>query len=112
MRTPKCDGRLAACTRETTKLQPAFTGHGMFSGTGFLTKEGLPAAIYHGQNSGANQIAIAKDRQLSGWEKPYPVVVENEPDGMRSATIEYQIRCSPFSGCGRWQLRADAHARC
>jgi beta-fructofuranosidase len=60
---------------QTTKLQPAFTGHGMFSGTGFITKEGRPAVIYHGQASGANQIAIAKDRQLSAWEKPYPVVV-------------------------------------
>ena len=60
-------------TWQTTKLQPAFTGHGMFSGTGFLTLDGQPAAIYHGQASGRNQIAIAKDRQLSAWEKPYPV---------------------------------------
>ena len=36
---------------QSTKLQPSFTGHGMFSGTGFLTKEGRPAAIYHGQAS-------------------------------------------------------------
>ena len=35
-------------TWQKTKLQPAFTGHGMFSGTGFMTKEGRPAAIYHG----------------------------------------------------------------
>ena len=27
-------------TWQPTKLQPSFTGHGMFSGTGFLTKEG------------------------------------------------------------------------
>lgn len=60
---------------QPTKLQPAFTGHGMFSGTGFLTKEGRPAAIYHGQASGRNQIAIAKDNRLSAWEKPYPVEV-------------------------------------
>ncbi|MBM4050184.1 MAG: glycoside hydrolase family 32 protein, partial [Planctomycetes bacterium] len=60
-------------TWQPTKLQPAFTGHGMFSGTGFLTKEGKPAAIYHGQASGRNQIAIAKDNRLSAWEKPYPV---------------------------------------
>lgn len=64
-------------TWQRTELQPAFTGHGMFSGTGFLTKDGKPAAIYHGQGSGKNQIAIAKDRQLSGWEKPYPVDVRN-----------------------------------
>lgn len=62
-------------TWQTTKLQPSLTGHGMFSGTGFLTKEGKPAAIYHGQGSGRNQIAVAKDRALSAWEKPYPVAV-------------------------------------
>ena len=56
-----------------TRLQPSFTGHGMFSGTGFITKEGKPAAIYHGQNSGRNQIAIARDNTLEAWEKPYPV---------------------------------------
>lgn len=69
---------------QTTKLQPAFTGHGMFSGTGFLTKEGRPAAIYHGQASGRNQIAIAKDNSLAAWEKPYPVEPKladgSEPD--------------------------------
>jgi sucrose-6-phosphate hydrolase SacC (GH32 family) len=62
-------------TWQPTKLQPSFTGHGMFSGTGFLTKEGKPAAIYHGQGSGRNQIAVAKDRKLSSWDKPYPVEV-------------------------------------
>ena len=60
-------------TWQTTKLQPAFTGHGMFSGTGFMTRDGRPAAIYHGQASGKNQIAIAKDKQLSEWEKPFPI---------------------------------------
>jgi beta-fructofuranosidase len=48
-------------TWHKTSLQKSFTGHGMFSGTGFLTKEGRPAAIYHGQGSDRNQIAIAKD---------------------------------------------------
>lgn len=62
-------------TWQPTKLQPSFTGHGMFSGTGFMTKDGKPAIIYHGQGSGRNQIAIAKDKQLSAWEKPYPVEV-------------------------------------
>ena len=36
-----------------------------------------PAAIYHGQGSGRNQIAIAKDRRLSAWEKPYALEVRN-----------------------------------
>jgi sucrose-6-phosphate hydrolase SacC (GH32 family) len=67
-------------TWQPTKLQPAFTGHGMFSGTGFVTREGRPAVIYHGQASGRNQIAIATDRRLSAWEKPYAVEVKN-PDG-------------------------------
>ena len=60
-------------TWQTTKLQPSFTNHGMFSGTGFITKEGQPAAIYHGQASGRNQIAVAKDKHLLNWEEPYPV---------------------------------------
>lgn len=64
-------------TWQPTKLQPAFTGHGMFSGTGFLTAEGRPAVIYHGQASGRNQIALAADRMLSAWERPYPVEVQN-----------------------------------
>ena len=34
-----------------TVLEPGFTGHGMYSGTGFITKEGKPAIIYHGQGS-------------------------------------------------------------
>lgn len=70
-------------TWQTTKLQPSFTGHGMFSGTGLVTKEGLPAAIYHGQASSRNQIAIAKDRQLSAWEKPYQIDV-HMPDGSQA----------------------------
>jgi hypothetical protein len=64
-------------TWQPTTLQPTFTGHGMFSGTGFITKEGQPAAIYHGQGSKRNQIAIAKDRKLTAWEKPYPMDVFN-----------------------------------
>lgn len=60
-------------TWQTTKLQPAFTGHGMFSGTGFITRQGRPAIIYHGQASERNHIVVAKDNRLSAWEKPYPL---------------------------------------
>jgi len=74
-------------TWQPTKLQPAFTGHGMFSGTGFVTPEGRPAVIYHGQKSGRNQIALAVDRALSAWEKPYPVEPKTE-DG-REAEIRH-----------------------
>lgn len=73
-------------TWQRTKLQPSFTGHGMFSGTGFITKEGKPAAIYHGQGSGRNFIAIAEDNKLSAWEKPYaiePVTEDGKTPEMR-----------------------------
>jgi sucrose-6-phosphate hydrolase SacC (GH32 family) len=79
-------------TWQTTKLQPSFTGHGMFSGTGFITKEGKPAAIYHGQASGRNQIAIAKDRRLTAWEKPYPVEVKNA-DGTEAKIRHWDPDC-------------------
>jgi len=66
-----------------TTLQPRFTGHGMFSGTGFLTKEGQPAIIYHGQGSGRNQLAFALDDDLEKWTKPVPInprdAAGNEP---------------------------------
>ncbi|MDE2818817.1 MAG: glycoside hydrolase family 32 protein [Chloroflexota bacterium] len=77
---------------QRTKLQPSFTGHGMFSGTGFLTKEGMPAAIYHGQASGRNHIAIAKDRRLSVWRKPYAV----EPltaEGQKPEMVHWDPDC-------------------
>jgi sucrose-6-phosphate hydrolase SacC (GH32 family) len=79
-------------TWQTSKLQPSFTGHGMFSGTGFLTSDGMPAAIYHGQGSGRNQIAIAKDRKLSAWEKPYPVDVRNA-DGSEAKINHWDPDC-------------------
>ena len=79
-------------TWQSTKLQPAFTGHGMFSGTGFETKDGKPAAIYHGEGSGRNQIAIAKDRKLSAWEKPFPVEVKNA-DGTEAKMSHWDPDC-------------------
>jgi len=50
------------------------TGHGMFSGTGFFTKAGRPAIIYHGQGSGRNYIAFALDDNLDKWTQPVAVV--------------------------------------
>lgn len=79
-------------TWQPTTLQPSFTGHGMFSGTGFITKEGQPAAIYHGQGSKRNQIAIAKDRKLTGWEKPYPIEVFNA-DGTEAKINHWDPDC-------------------
>jgi len=74
-------------TWHETVLQPSFTGHGMFSGTGFMTREGRPGAIYHGQGSGKNWIALARDNRLSAWEKPFPITART-PDG-READIPY-----------------------
>lgn len=79
-------------TWQPTKLQPTSTGHGMFSGTGFLTMDGRPAAIYHGESSGRNQIAVAKDRQLSAWEKPYPVEVTST-DGTEAKIDHWDPDC-------------------
>lgn len=57
-----------------TVLGPPKHGHGMFSGTGFFTKEGQPAMIYHGIGSGYNHIAYALDDQLDEWSDPEPVI--------------------------------------
>jgi len=53
-----------------TVLAPPTTGHGMFSGTGFFTKEGRPVMIYHGQGSGRNWLAYAQDDNMDKWSKP------------------------------------------
>jgi len=57
-----------------TTLTRKMTGHGMFSGTGFFTKDGRPAMIYHGEGSGRNQLAFAMDDQLEKWTRPVPIV--------------------------------------
>jgi beta-fructofuranosidase len=63
---------------EPTTLQPSFTIHGMFSGTGFYTKDGKPAIIYHGAGSEKNWIVIAKDSTLNSWNEPIPVDVKTK----------------------------------
>ena len=63
-----------------TTLTPPKTEHGMFSGTGFFTKEGQPAIIYHGQGSGRNQLAIAADDQLEKWSPPWALEPKIRPD--------------------------------
>jgi beta-fructofuranosidase len=63
-----------------TTLTPSQTGHGMYSGTGFLSADGKPAIIYHGEGSARNQIAIAEDDQLECWSKPWPVEPRVRPD--------------------------------
>ena len=71
---------------QPTVLTPPITGHGMFSGTAFLTKEGVPAIIYHGAGSDRNQIAFAKNDELSEWTEPFavePQTASGEPAEMR-----------------------------
>ena len=71
-------------TWQTTKLQPSFAGHGIFSGTGFITKEGKPAAMYPGlSDPGRTYITVAHDNRLSRWSKPYPVLPTGVPEGKR-----------------------------
>jgi hypothetical protein len=55
-----------------TVLTPPITRHGMFSGTGFFTKEGHPAMIYHGVGSRTARLAI---RDLT-WIDDWPVAGE------------------------------------
>ncbi|MEI6258063.1 MAG: glycoside hydrolase family 32 protein [Planctomycetota bacterium] len=69
-----------------TVVEPGFTGHGMFSGTGFFTKDGQPAMIYHGQGSNKNWIMLGLDDSLDTWSKPMAVEVKDasgEPAKMR-----------------------------
>ncbi len=61
-----------------TVLTPPLTGHGMYSGTGFFTKDGKPAMIYHGEGSGSNMISYALDDNLDEWSKPELIVAMDE----------------------------------
>jgi beta-fructofuranosidase len=63
-----------------TVLAPPTTGHGMFSGTGFYTREGRPTIIYHGQGAGRNVLQHPTDDSFEAWTEPVPVVPRN-PDG-------------------------------
>ena len=63
-----------------TVLAPTIVGHGMFSGTGFFTKQGKPAIIYNGQGSGRIWIQYALDDQLDSWSKP-EIVLPRTADG-------------------------------
>ena len=75
-----------------TTLTPPKTGHGMFSGTGFFTKDGKPAIIYHGEGSGRNQIAFALDDNLEKWSTPMPIMPK-EPSGAPSTVKQWDPDC-------------------
>tara|TARA_B100002019_G_scaffold286258_1_gene296462 strand:+ start:4221 stop:5714 length:1494 start_codon:yes stop_codon:yes gene_type:complete len=71
-----------------TVLGPKTTGHGMFSGTGFITKDGRPSVVYHGQGSKRNWIAYAMDDNLDQWSKP-ELVLPKDKDGKPITNMPY-----------------------
>ena len=71
-----------------TTLTPPRMGHGMFSGTGFYTREGKPVMIYNGQGSGRIFVAFAEDDMLEEWSDPLLVDPRIRP-GQDGTRIEY-----------------------
>jgi beta-fructofuranosidase len=63
---------------QPTVLGPPKTGHGMFSGTGFFTREGKPVMIYHGIGSGRNQIMYGLDESLDEWTDPEAILPRDD----------------------------------
>ena len=70
-----------------TVLSPPLTGHGMYSGTGFFTKEGQPAMIYHGVATG-NMISLALDDNLDSWTEA-EVIIARDKEGKPVENIRY-----------------------
>ena len=75
-------------TWHPTVLGPKTMGHGMFSGTGFFTKEGKPGIIYHGKSSSRNWISYALDNNLDQWSKP-ELVLPKDKDGKPITNMPY-----------------------
>jgi len=75
-----------------TVLGPPTTGHGMFSGTGFFTKEGKPAMIYHGQGSRRNWIAYALDDNMDKWSQP-EAIIPKDKDGKEPKMRHWDPDC-------------------
>ena len=71
-----------------TVLGPTTTGHGMFSGTGFITKDRRPAMVYHGKGSGRNWISYALDDNLDKWTKPHEMTPRDK-DGKLMTDMPY-----------------------
>jgi len=68
-----------------TVLTSDFTGHQMYSGTGFFTKEGQPAMVYLGPYVGPEEgkpsriwIMYALDDNLDKWTKPEMIVPKDD----------------------------------
>ena len=75
-------------TWHPTVLGPKTMGHGMFSGTGFITKDDRAGIIYHGRGSKRNWISYALDDNLDQWSKP-EVVLPNDKDGNPVTDMPY-----------------------
>ena len=72
-----------------TVLAPPNTGHGMYSGTGFFTKDEQPAIVYAGQGTGRNWIAFGLDNDLNKWSKPQ-VMLPKDKDGKPMNNMLYR----------------------
>jgi len=77
---------------ETVLAPPTNGGFGMFSGTAFLTKEGKPAIIYHGEGRGRNVVQIAQDDTLDSWSEAIPVIPMG-PDGKEAESTNWDPDC-------------------
>jgi len=75
-------------TWHPTVLGPPTVGHGMFSGTGFITKDGRPAMVYHGQGSNRNWITYGLDDNLDQWSKPHEMTPRDK-DGKLMTDMRY-----------------------
>ena len=71
-----------------TVLGPETMGHGMFSGTGFITMDGRAAMTYHGQGSKRNWISYALDDNLDKWSKPHEMTPRDK-DGKLMTDMPY-----------------------
>lgn len=50
-------------------VKPGDVELGIFSGGTFLSREGVPHIIYHGEGANVNLIAYSRDRDLRNWVK-------------------------------------------
>jgi sucrose-6-phosphate hydrolase SacC (GH32 family) len=71
-----------------TVLGPKTMGHGMFSGTGFITRNDRAGIIYHGRGSDRNWIAYALDDNMDQWSKP-ELVLPKDKDGKAVTDMPY-----------------------
>ena len=98
-------------------LTPRFTGHGMFSGTCFLNKEGIPTIIYHGAGwAGTNWPSLPMTASIVGPRlillSPKNLVkLSRQPDSPLGSGLlggrRYLLRC--FRRYARQRQAAHTH---